>query len=83
MVSTTRGRTVLPLFDLDAQHASIRGELEAAIARVLASGTFVAGPEVEAFEAQFASHCNTAHCIGTSNGTSAIELVLRAAGIGA
>jgi dTDP-4-amino-4,6-dideoxygalactose transaminase len=83
MVSTTRGRAALPLFDLDAQHASIRGELEAAVARVLASGTFVAGPEVEAFEAQFASYCATDHCIGTSNGTSAIELVLRAAGIGA
>jgi dTDP-4-amino-4,6-dideoxygalactose transaminase len=72
----------LPLLDLHAQHASIHEQLEAAIARVLAHGQFVQGPEVAEFEKAFAAYCHAAHCIGTSNGTSAIELVLRAAGIG-
>jgi dTDP-4-amino-4,6-dideoxygalactose transaminase len=73
----------LPLLDLNAQHASIREQLEAAIARVLAHGKFVQGPEVAEFEEAFADYCDVGHCVGTSNGTSAIELVLRAAGIGA
>jgi len=73
----------LPLLDLQAQHNSIREELDAAIARVLAHGKFVQGPEVAVFEEAFADYCEVGHCVGTSNGTSAIELVLRAAGIGA
>jgi dTDP-4-amino-4,6-dideoxygalactose transaminase len=72
----------LPLLDLDAQHASIRGALDEAIARVVAHGHFVQGPEVGEFEDEFAAFCEVGHCVGTSNGTSAIELVLRAADIG-
>jgi dTDP-4-amino-4,6-dideoxygalactose transaminase len=72
----------LPLLDLHAQHDSIREQLEAAIARVLAHGRFVSGPEVGEFEQAFAAYCEVDHCVGVSNGTSAIELVLRAAGIG-
>jgi len=74
--------TSLPLIDLHAQHASIRDELDTAIARVLAHGQFVQGPEIAQFEAAFAAHCDVGHCIGASNGTTAIELVLRAIGIG-
>jgi dTDP-4-amino-4,6-dideoxygalactose transaminase len=70
------------LLDIHAQHDSIRDELEAAIARVLAHARFVSGPEVAEFEAAFAAYCGAAHCVGVSNGTTAIELVLRAAGIG-
>jgi dTDP-4-amino-4,6-dideoxygalactose transaminase len=73
----------LPLLDIHAQHDSIRDELEAAIARVLAHGRFVSGPEVAEFEKAFAAYCGATHCIGVANGTTAIELVLRAAGIGA
>ncbi len=73
----------LPLLDLHAQHDAIRDDLEAALARVLAHGRFVDGPEVAEFEEAFAAYCEVAHCIGVSNGTTAIELVLRAAGIGA
>ena len=73
----------LPLLDLHAQHDAIREELDAALARVLAHGRFVSGPEVAEFEAAFAAYCGVGHCIGVSNGTAAIELVLRAAGIGA
>jgi dTDP-4-amino-4,6-dideoxygalactose transaminase len=72
----------LPLLDIHAQHDAIRDELEAAIARVLAHGRFVSGPEVAEFEEAFAAYCGAAHCIGVANGTAAIELVLRAAGIG-
>jgi dTDP-4-amino-4,6-dideoxygalactose transaminase len=72
----------LPLLDIHAQHDSVRDELEAAIARVLAHGRFISGPEVAEFEEAFAAYCGAAHCIGTSNGTTAIEIVLRAAGIG-
>ena len=52
------------------------------MAAVMAHGRFVHGPEVAEFEGAFARYCGTSHCIGTSNGTSAIGLVLRAAGIG-
>jgi dTDP-4-amino-4,6-dideoxygalactose transaminase len=72
----------LPLLDLHAQHDAIREELEAAIARVLAHGRFVQGPEVAEFEDSFAAYCEVEHCIGVANGTAAIELVLRAAGVG-
>jgi dTDP-4-amino-4,6-dideoxygalactose transaminase len=72
----------LPLLDLDAQHATIRRDLDAAIARVMAHGRFVQGPEVAEFEDAFAAYCGARYCIGTSNGTSALEVVLRAAGIG-
>jgi len=53
----------------------------AAIARVMASGWFVLGPEVEAFEAEFAHASGTAHAVGVGNGTEAIALLLRAAGV--
>jgi len=72
----------LSLLDLGAQHASLASELEAAITRVVAHGRFLEGPEIGEFEEAFADFCGVRHCIGTSNGTSAIELVLRAAGIG-
>ena len=73
----------LPLLDLHAQHDAIREELEAVLARVLAHGRFISGPEVAEFEDAFAAYCDVPHCIGVANGTAAIELVLRAAGIGA
>lgn len=72
----------LPLVDLDAQHAFLGEKLGAAIARVMAHGQFVQGPEVAEFEESFADFCKARYCVGTSNGTSAIELVLRAAGVG-
>jgi dTDP-4-amino-4,6-dideoxygalactose transaminase len=72
----------IPLLDLEAQHASIRDELDEAIARVIGHGKFVSGPEVAAFEQAFAEFCGAAECIGTSNGTEAITVGLRAAGIG-
>ncbi|BBJ00620.1 aminotransferase [Ferrigenium kumadai] len=57
-------------------------ELSAAIDRVLRSGWFVLGPEVSAFEAEFASYCGAKHCVSLANGTDALELALRALDIG-
>jgi dTDP-4-amino-4,6-dideoxygalactose transaminase len=57
--------------------------MSAAIARVIASSRFVLGPEVEAFEHEFAGFCGAKHCVGVGNGMQAIELVLRALDIGA
>jgi dTDP-4-amino-4,6-dideoxygalactose transaminase len=73
----------LSLLDLGAQHASLEGELDAAMRRVVAHGQFLDGPEIAEFEEAFADFCGVHHCVGTSSGTSAIELVLRAAGVGA
>ena len=73
----------MPLLDLEAQHAAIRDQLDAVIARVVTHGQLVNGPEIDEFEAAFARFCGVRHCIGVANGTSAIDLVLRATGIGA
>ncbi|MFB3853311.1 MAG: DegT/DnrJ/EryC1/StrS family aminotransferase [Vicinamibacterales bacterium] len=59
-----------------------REAVEAAIARVVDSGWFVLGPEVEAFEAEFAAACGTSASVGVGTGTDAIALILRALGIG-
>lgn len=60
-----------------------RAAIEAAIARVLDSGWFVLGPEVAAFEAEFATAAGAAHAVGVNTGTDAIALALRGLGIGA
>ena len=72
----------IPLVDLARQHAPIRPELDAAIKGVVESGRFILGPEVQRFEEAFAGYCGTAHAVGLDNGTSALELGLRAMGIG-
>jgi dTDP-4-amino-4,6-dideoxygalactose transaminase len=72
----------VPLFDLDQQHLPIREMLDAAYRRVLDSGYFIMGPELEAFEAEFAAYCEVKHCIGVGNGLDALHLSLRAYGIG-
>ena len=60
----------------------LEAELQGALARVLASGTYLLGPELEAFEREFADFCDAGHCVGVGSGLSAIELALRAAGVG-
>lgn len=72
----------IPLVDLAAQHAAIRTELDEAIAGVLEHGRYVNGPEVALFEEGFAGYCGASHCVGVSNGTSAVTLALRASGVG-
>lgn len=73
---------MIPLVDLKAQHASIRAEIDDAIRRTLDECSFVLGPDVAAFEQEFAAACSAAHGIGTSSGTSALHLALLAAGVG-
>lgn len=72
----------VPFVDLRRQHHAIEEELTQAIQRVIRSGWFIRGPEVEAFESEFATFCQTRHCVGVGNGLDAIELLLRAYGIG-
>jgi dTDP-4-amino-4,6-dideoxygalactose transaminase len=69
--------------DLKAQYLSIQPEIDSALARVFASGQFILGAEVEAFEREFAEYCGVAHAVGVDSGTSAIQLSLLACGIGA
>jgi dTDP-3-amino-3,4,6-trideoxy-alpha-D-glucose transaminase len=72
----------VPFVDLGAGNAELRDELDAAYARVVASGRFVLGAEVEAFEREFADYCGAAHCVGVGNGLDAITLIVRALGLG-
>jgi dTDP-4-amino-4,6-dideoxygalactose transaminase len=67
---------------LDKQHGQIQDELTEAFARLLRTSAYTLGTEVEQFEAEFADYCEADHCVGVSSGTSALSLVLRAAGIG-
>jgi dTDP-4-amino-4,6-dideoxygalactose transaminase len=73
---------MIPLVDLAAQYRSIKPEMDAAISRVLESCQFILGPEVAAFEGEFAAYCQAKHAIGVNSGTSALHLAMLAAGIG-
>jgi len=74
--------TTVPLVDLQAQYRGIKQEINEAITRVLDRSRFILGPEVEAFEQEFASYCGTRYGIGVSSGSSALFLALLAAGVG-
>jgi dTDP-4-amino-4,6-dideoxygalactose transaminase len=68
--------------DLEAAYRELRGEIDAAVARVLASGWYIGGSEVEAFEEAWATYCGAKHCVGVANGLDALHLALRAMDIG-
>jgi dTDP-4-amino-4,6-dideoxygalactose transaminase len=72
----------VPFLDLEAAYRELRPELDAAYRRVMESGMYILGGEVEAFEAEFAAHCGAKHCIGVGNGLDALQLILRAYDIG-
>jgi dTDP-4-amino-4,6-dideoxygalactose transaminase len=72
----------VPALDLRPVHTALAEEIQAAMRRVVESSRLVLGPEVEAFEDEFAGFCGTRHCVGVGNGMEAIELVLRALDIG-
>jgi dTDP-4-amino-4,6-dideoxygalactose transaminase len=72
----------VPLLDLTAQYASIKHEIGEAMSGVLERSDFILGEELELFESEFAAYCEVRHCIGVDSGLSALELVLRAWGIG-
>jgi len=73
----------IPLVDLGIQRDRIAAEVTEGIAGVLAATAFIGGPDVATFEREYAEHEGRRHCIGVANGTDALELALRAAGIGA
>jgi dTDP-3-amino-3,4,6-trideoxy-alpha-D-glucose transaminase len=72
----------VPLFDTSTPVHGLREELRAAIERVLESGRYILGPEVSAFEQEFAAYCGARHAVGVANGTDAITIALRAMGVG-
>jgi dTDP-4-amino-4,6-dideoxygalactose transaminase len=72
----------VPFLDLKAPYRELKEEIDEAFARVMASGWFVLGEEVTAFEKEFAGYCETDHCIGVGNGLDALHLILRALEIG-
>ncbi|MBB6254444.1 DegT/DnrJ/EryC1/StrS family aminotransferase [Nitrospirillum iridis] len=72
----------VPLNDLQRACHRDGDAIAAAMARVVARGRVLFGPETAAFEAAFAAYCGTSHCLGVGNGTDALELALRALGVG-
>ena len=73
---------MISFLDLQAAYIELQHEIDAAVARVLDSGWYVLGPEVEAFEAEFADYCGVNHCVGLANGLDALTLALRALNVG-
>ena len=73
----------IPLVDLAAQHAAVAAEVADGWRQVLARTAFIDGPQVAAFESEYAAFIGARHCVGMANGTDAIEIALRALGIGA
>lgn len=73
---------MIPLVDLKANLAPLRAEIEAGFGRVLDATAFILGPDVAAFEREYAAFVQAKHCIGVANGTDALELIVRAAGLG-
>ncbi|MFT5358369.1 MAG: dTDP-4-amino-4,6-dideoxygalactose transaminase [Polyangiales bacterium] len=72
----------IPFLELKPQVAELREELDEAMARVVDSGWFVLGPEVEAFEEEFARYCGAKHCVSLGSGLDALVFSLRALGVG-
>jgi len=70
------------LFNTSAPLAAINDEIRAKVAAILDAGVYVLGPEVRAFESEFAAYTGTDHAVGVANGTDALVLALRALGVG-
>src|SRR3954453_12448620 len=72
----------VPLFDPSTPLAALDAEIRAKVNEIIDSKRFVFGPEVQAFEREFAAYIGTAHAVGVANGTDALLLALRALGVG-
>lgn len=72
----------VPFLDLKAAYLSLKEQIDTAVARVLDSGWYILGPEVEAFEIEFAEYCQAQEAVGVADGLSALHLALQAMGIG-
>lgn len=73
--------TSIPLVDLSAQHAAVADEVTEGWREVLARTAFIGGPQVAAFEREYAEFIGVPHCVCVANGTDAIEIALRALGV--
>jgi dTDP-4-amino-4,6-dideoxygalactose transaminase len=73
---------MIPLVDLQAAHAEVAEEVAVGFKRVIAETAFIGGAEVAAFEREYAAFSGVPHCVGVANGTDALELALRAVGVG-
>ena len=72
----------IPAENLTRQYQRIKEEVAIAIAEVLPTGRYTLGPQVSAFEAEFAAYCQSKYCVGIANGTEALHLALLACGVG-
>lgn len=72
----------VPFLDVQAGYLELKDDLDAALGRVAASGRYILGPEVEAFEAEFAAYVGAAHCVGVGSGLAGLHLALLAMGVG-
>ena len=72
----------IPFLDLITPHRELEDELVAVFREALATAQFIGGPQVEAFEREFADHCGTKECVGVGSGTDALRFALMAAGVG-
>src|SRR3978361_648177 len=72
----------VPLFDTNTPLEPLRAQIDAAIAAVVAQRRFILGPQVAAFEEEFARYCATRHAVGVANGTDALTIALRAMDVG-
>ena len=68
---------MIPFLELGAAYRELKPEIDAAVSRVLESGWYILGPEVEAFEAEWAAYCDAKHAVGLANGLDALTLALR------
>jgi len=73
---------MIPFLELGASYRELKPEIDAAVSGVLESGWYILGPEVEAFEAEWAAYCDAKHAVGLANGLDALTLALRALAIG-
>lgn len=73
---------MIPFLDMKAPYEELRTVIDQAIGRVLTSGWYILGDEVNAFEAEYAEYCGTSHCIGVANGLDALHLALLAMDVG-
>lgn len=73
---------MIRMVDLYGQYLSVKDEMDAAIARVMAGGAFVRGPQVGELESELAAYVGMAHCVACGSGTDALRLAMAAIGIG-
>lgn len=81
LLRSQRKSTRVKFLDIKAINSPLESQFKAAFSRVLKSGCFVLGPEVEAFEQEWAAYCNAAHCVGVGSGLAALQLLLLASGV--